>query len=688
MRRILFLLAILTAALSLWTGISIFHARSSNASFCLLFDPDANNYSSDLALFRQVDFSNGITVNTARLPYTPLPLTTSDGKYIIRVIRIDTENPSLQAEPTNGDAPIVLSNNLHPYAEVVLSPQTDWISYVEGDITIQRNVLHMVRFKANGQLERRQRVQFDFPGFLEWSPDGSIALIHYQDSAYLRMVGPTWIRLELWQFHSDTFTSIAMPVSFLYFYAGKTLWGDDGSLVYMMNDNSATWLIFMRPDGRGGYTQRVRHVINDYINYLKPNTSFLSWSNDGRHVLVQYRRPHHSASHLEMWANDGSTRINLNEMFTMRDNSGFATFAWAENNQSMLFFNNDQRFTSSDISDDVWNVYRYTGPSHLSGGQVSTLYTDLVAKPIAQNKTPANQNQRLAVRGQTADGTFYLDLLDATSVKATRVLTGVDHIGEPHWSPDGRYLAVMSATGGPGQWMARIDIIQADGQIVQTLNNGLQWARDLFWRGDILYFVGIRADSVNRQLSSLERLSTDGGPAKIVSGSLDTLSLLDIDKIDGFSFWWRSPQGDFGLSAFNSAGELLHQLKVEELPPTFKTDLEQAPLQKTNENIYVQGWPLLTWHPKHPTEAVIVLGRYPNGRLYWANTNGQWRLLQDNLAYWSKPIWSPDGQHFIVWVKPLLSESVLNIFTAAGQLIWEEKLQVGGFKLVKWSDCQ
>jgi hypothetical protein len=689
MRRMLFLLAILTAALSLWTGISIFHARGSNAYACLVFNTPSRSYGFNpppyygftLSRFKQIDFGNGVTLDMLRPRYPPAPLTTSDGKYKIRITAIDPLKRSLQAEPTNGDAPIVLSGNLHPHSEIFLAPQSDWISYVEGDFT-EQNILHMVRFKANGQLERRQRVQFDFPGLFKWSSDGLSAVIYYRDVATSPMNISIWTRLELWRSDSDTFTPMAMPTIDFYSGTENTLWGADGHIVHMINGNNANWLIFMQPDGHGGYTQRVRHVINSHIY-----ESSLIWSPDGRDVLVRYRSSDPDFHHLEMWANDGSTRIHLGEMAAMI-HSDFAGFIWAENSQSMLFFNNERGHDFIDKEDDVWNVYRYNRPSNLLGSQVSTLYTGLVGMPVAQSKTPANQNQRLAVRGKAANGTYYLDMLDATSTKAARVLNGADYIGEPIWSPDGRYLAVMSAMGGSGQWQAKITIIQADGQIVRTLNNGLRRARNLFWHGDVLYFVGLRADFAYGQLFSLERLPAEGGPAKILSGGLVTLGLLDTEKIDEFSFWWRSPQGDLGFSAFNAAGELLYQLGVGNLPPTIETDLKDAPLLLNYIPQHSDGVPSLAWRPQHPTEALIALGRDPNGRLYWVNTNGQWRLLQDGLNYWSLPIWSPDGQYFVFWANYTRWEVVLSIFTASGQLVREEKINAMFDQFQRWSNCQ
>jgi hypothetical protein len=78
MRRMLFLLALLTAALSLWTGISIFHARSSNASVCLIFYSESDNSYP----FKQIDLSNGVRLDVAQPIYNPDLLTTSDGKPV------------------------------------------------------------------------------------------------------------------------------------------------------------------------------------------------------------------------------------------------------------------------------------------------------------------------------------------------------------------------------------------------------------------------------------------------------------------------------------------------------------------------------------------------------------------------------------------------------------------------------
>jgi hypothetical protein len=130
---------------------------------------------------------------------------------------------------------------------------------------------------------------------------------------------------------------------------------------------------------------------------------------------------------------------------------------------------------------------------------------------------------------------------------------------------------------------------------------------------------------------------------------------------------------------------LQYQLGVGKLSPTIKTDLEHTPLLTDSQHRHFNGLPLLIWRPQHPTEALIILGRYPNERLYWANTNGQWRLLQDGWGYLKPPIWSPDGRYFALWLKHNYG---LGVFTASGQLVRREKLPQDDFQFERWSNCQ
>jgi Tol biopolymer transport system component len=665
MRRLLALLALLMAIFSLWTGVTIHHARRSEAYACLVFSPALGYYNTAEARpYKQLDLNNGITLNVASpisfyQPALPNIISTSDGNYQIGLASADSL--TLQAQPSAGGPPIVLSERLYDTFSYTVAPKSNWISYVEYDRATEQYLLYMARFKADGSLERRQRLLPDFMRSFTWSPDGLAFLYSATGTA----------RLELWRLDSNTFTPVDLPAAF--FDSQTMLWGSDGRLVYMFNSVSEAWLLFLLPDGRGGYTQQIRPVHSSFVNTIR-----LGWSPDERYVLAQYILNDTAAPQIDLWASDGSSRISLNKALA-KPYIGAMEATWTEDGQSVLIL----------VYAGIWDVYRYDLVGDLLGRKISTLYKDLWMRPNLQNNTPAGQNRRLAVKGEAVDRVFYLEMLDTDGENVVRLVENANAMSYPYWSPDGRYLAVVWSTGQQARRVLRLTVAHANGQVLQTLDNGLWDARDLFWQNDALYFVGVRAGPNDAPAFSLERLPLDGGAAEVISGGFGTLGLLKNDfSSDEISFWWRSPEGSLGVSAFSGAGQGRYRFEVGSLPPNSKIPLAEAPLLRNEVFYYQPGLPDLTWRPQHPSEALIKLGASPNEQLYWVNRAGQWRLLREGLTGLGKPVWSPDGQYFAITQSRNYGKITLAIFTGTGQVVREEDRFPGFYRELAWSTCQ
>jgi len=385
----------------------------------------------------------------------------------------------------------------------------------------------------------------------------------------------------------------------------------------------------------------------------------LVWSPNSRFVTLRYLVGEETptAEHMLTFSIDGS---RLNESVwavqpgAQPPNRYQADPLW---NPPMWEF--ESRFFS-DVRPLGDNQYHLANFDPVSG--ITTVLADDLYKPAFYSPVI---NQIGLYRQQ--DDLYRIDLTDWEGQNPVTLVEGATDAGDPVWSPDGKWIAVVWASGTETNRKVTLTWMRPDGTERRDLQADFTDVRDLRWVGDSLAYIAWRKDEGNTveivDLASAERRS--------LTETYDTLPHLDYDaSTNTLAFMWQTPEGAFGRDTYQPDGtRLSHTLMVGDMERPLK-EFWSPDGQTVALKIGQLGYRGLY-------DEMLVLA-YPDGR--------KPVLVRSGLAGLGDPLWSPDSRQlaFTQWT-PNRSLTLEVVSSAGEQQYWTWNYQLSAS--LEWSAC-
>lgn len=276
-------------------------------------------------------------------------------------------------------------------------------------------------------------------------------------------------------------------------------------------------------------------------------------------------------------------------------------------------------------------------------------------------------------------------LMDLDGSRRAVLAEAADDMGDPYWSPDGKYAALVWATGQGTRRVVRLTVANAQTGEIQTLSDGLWDARDLRWvaGGASLFFIAERGGAGDQPVYSAELLLLGTGEHRVLLSGKQALGTALLSSWDSVQFWWREGAW-LGVARYTSQGEAVFAYRVPDEGST--PVLKEARFFDDQTFIIETPFPQIFPAPNSDFVA-LKAGAAGAEHLYIIAPNGSWRLEREGLSGLGDPLWSPDGAAFAFTQSVNQSQVTLEIVKANGVPIRRVEGYNGLFGRLKWTQC-
>ncbi|MDW8298377.1 MAG: hypothetical protein RML95_03480 [Anaerolineae bacterium] len=320
-----------------------------------------------------------------------------------------------------------------------------------------------------------------------------------------------------------------------------------------------------------------------------------------------------------------------------------------------------------------WIAYRVAERSH------HKIVRDVVKRP---NFSRTDPQQAVFIWSEQGKRNATLMRLDGSQRVA--LAEAADDMGDPYWSSDGQYVALVWATGQDARRVVRLTVANAETGAVQTLSDGLWDARDLRWLAgsESLFFIAARGGEDDQPVYSAELLVPSTGEQRVLLSGKEAIGTA-LWQGQAIEFWWRTGQ-TLGISRHAPNGDTVfaHSVVDEGITPVLNDILFFSDQSFIVQPPFPQVFPA-------PNSGVLALkvGSRESERLYIVMPDGSWRLVRTDLSGLGDPLWSPNGAYMAFTQSVNRGQVTLEIVKANGAQIRRVEGYDGIFRRLKWTRC-
>ncbi len=311
---------------------------------------------------------------------------------------------------------------------------------------------------------------------------------------------------------------------------------------------------------KGNFSSSTQSLSQDTFSFSEPKIIFqreapieiIEWLPDNRHLLIHVRSvPRQSIEVLD--TQTGDTRVYADDLENARN------VHWLPNEQAVIYAD---RQTAKISGIDRYGIWLSRGADKV---QYLLDYASLTDKAKARGVLPAEATRWFGVAQYPFDpeqwryenyaypdilkewdkfpfaiaenrqhtkvvvyGPPRLYLVDRKTDKVCEIDSGEPRYGfSPQWSPDGRYLAMLTATNDPGTLMERNDLVIVDTVKGEVFKSNWAWSHtwDLAWFPDSrhLLMLGHPSETVENpaQKQRLRLLDVETGKVQALLPNYD-----------------------------------------------------------------------------------------------------------------------------------------------------------------------
>ncbi len=621
-----------TLTFSTFTSIGLLRGRQDYG--CLTF----NSY-----IF---DIENGIALpHTYNPPSKPPPDDLSpNGHY--QLARHYDEQGALRLELLTRDGsapPRPLQAGMHGWVRTFWSPNSRWLA-----VLWQTNAGETYLSVADILSEHGLFITYPTHTYenVGWSPN----------SQYL------WVKtgapnLLIWSAESATLSESSLP-SAAYMTDPVFSHAADKFAYLISHDNQTFEAIIATPQG-------VLHQIP--IGYLSWQRQPLSWSPNDRHIAYTYEQFPRS----QIMVIDGNGEVHWVALVAQRgDSLSQPLFRWSVDGESIFYLKDEGE------SPLKWHWVSYRIPMW----QHMPIVPNLAMRPYF---SPRSTGQMVAVWWD-AQGKRSAALMNPDGSGRVVFFENADDVGNPYWSPDGKFAAFVWGTGDGAARHTRLLWVNAETGAVQTLSEGLWDARDLRWLGgsEGLFFVAERGGANSKPTYSAEYLSPSTGAHHVLAADKESFGTVLWQGSD-LQFWWRNGKR-LGVERYAPNGEAIFRYAIEDEGST--PILSNLTIQEGGSAVVMGVYPQVFPAP-NANYAALKVGVAGDERLYLARQDGTWQVVREGLSGLGDPLWSADGARLAFTQSVNHAAVTLEIVNANGALIRRVEGLSGTFFRLRWTRC-
>ncbi|MCE7947602.1 MAG: hypothetical protein DYG88_09260 [Chloroflexi bacterium CFX4] len=632
--RGLFFVIGLAAILTLSTFTSVGMLRGRQDYGCLTF----NSY-----IF---DIENGIALpHTYSPPSQPPPDDLSpNGRY--QLVRHYDEQGALRLEllTRDGSAPLrLLQAGMHGWVRTFWAPNSRWLAALW-----QTSVGEMYLSVADILSEHGQFITYPANTYenVGWSPN----------SQYL------WVKtgapnLLIWSAESVMLGESSLPSAP---YGTDPVFSHAGDkFAYLISyDNQTFEAVIATPQG-------VLHHIS--IGILGWQRQPLSWSPHDRHIAYAYEQ----FPREQIMVVDADGGVHSVALVAQRgDSLSQPLFHWSADGESIFYLQDEGE------SPLLWHWvgYRILARQHMP------IVPNLATRP---HFSPRNVGQMVAVWWDE-QGKRSAALMNLDGSERVAFFENADDAGNPYWSPDGKFAALVWGTGTGAARRTRLTWVNAETGAGQTLSEGLWDARDLRWLGSSegLFFVAERGGTDGKPTYSAEYLSPGTGAHHVLAADKEAIGTVLWQGSD-LQFWWRTGK-TLGVERYAPNGEVIFRYAIEDDGST--SILSNINIQESGSAVVMGIYPQVFPAP-NANYAALKVGNWGDEKLYLVRQDGTWQVVRDGLSGLGDPLWSADGARLAFTQSVKRAAVTLEIVNANGTLIRRVEGYRGIFFRLQWTRC-
>jgi Tol biopolymer transport system component len=528
------------------------------------------------------------------------------------------------------------------------SPDERWLVYTERLSDQQPLRLTLVNLEADesGAPSLRRVVIADGDDDWEWSPNGRALLVR----RYGARAVPS---LAIWSAYDERLHALAI----------------DGMFSFWLPDSEARRFAFVSHENGSHAQLHMVDLTGAHVSYPLETLishSAVQWSPHGRYL----------AFHTQVFPrwqvvvvdSDGNRR-DVARLAQRGDGLSLPLVYWSEDGETLYYLQD----AGESPLEWHWVAYRIAERSY------RTIVPNVVKRPYF---SPRGAQQVIVTWEAARKRHVALMHLDGSA--RSMLAEATDDVGNPYWSPDGTYAALVWATGRGAQRAVRLTVVNAETGATQTLSEGLWDARDLRWLAGSagLFFVAVRGNAQGEPTYSAELLMPKTGEQRVLAADKETIGTA-LWQGNDIQFWWRSGK-TFGVNRHKPNGETVF---AHSLPDDGTTPV-QSDIYLYLEGSFIVRSPYPQAFPA-PNGAWLALkvGAQGDERLYIAKADGTWHLVRTGLSGLGDPLWSADGVYLAFTQAVNQGEVTLEIVNANGALVRHVVGYRGIFRDVRWSRC-
>lgn len=459
--------------------------------------------------------------------------------------------------------------------------------------------------------------------YRSWSTDGQLLALEYP--------------LTLWDVDQNKVTYLITQPHLL----RDTFWSpQDHWLAYIWRDNAS---------GDHPFFVTLTNAVEIYHFDLAPEVFYGGlvglWSPDGHTFALQYQS-----------YEDNLVQVRMKVFTIAGTGKELGVGYFAEQATTEPFWSADGRalWGGYGVDGTRFGVFRYLPDE----GRLETVTDDLTKLPFYA------PNQAYMATFAAADSANVIELIKVADGSRMPFINA-PQAGDPDWSPDGKFVASVWATGmGESREVTLSWLAAATGQRVDW-RDGFTDIRELRWLNgsEELAYIGSRR---GRETVAIINTST-GQNLTLLDGLTHVQELVYDVNTDTVSFWWRMPDGQVGKDSYRRDGVLVYRVL------TFD-DLAR-PRQEF-------------WSPDGQIVA-LKIGPITQEKLVLAYRDGRPPVIVfDNLHGLGDPLWSPDGEWLVFSMAYQRNDPVfLTVANQQGEELWQQTIPLYYLSELDWIPC-
>lgn len=641
--RGVFFVVVLAAALTLSAFVSVGMVRGRQDYGCLTF----NGYIFDIE-------------NGSALPHTYHPSSepshadlSPNGRYRLVWQYGGQDGIELELRTRDGSAPPrLLQAGMHSWVRTFWAHDSRWLAIL-WQTNAGENYLGLVGSPPNvadALPERWQLISYHLDNVVRemgWSPN----------SQYL------WAKTDapnllIWSAAEAKFADTPLPLGANYSSAPVFSHAAEKFVYLISHDNQTFEAIIATPHGV------LRQLPTDYVNWERHP---LSWSSNDRYIAYAFEQ----FPREQIMVIDADGEVHSVALVARRgDSLSQPLFHWSADGESIFYLQDEGE------SPLTWHWVGY----HIATRQHIPIVPNLAMRPYF---SPRKNDQMIAVWwNESSKRNAALMRFDGNA--RTLLFENADDVGNPYWSPDGKFAAFVWGTGEGAARHTRLLWVNTETGAVQTLSDGLWDARDLRWLGNSegLFFVAERGSTDGKPTYNAEYLSPSTGAHHVLAADKESFGTVLWQGSD-LQFWWRTGK-KLGVERYAPNGEAIFRYAVE--------DNGNAPIhsnisfQENGSALVMSVYPQVFPAP-NADYAALKVGKFGDEALYLVRQDGTWQAVREGLSGLGDPLWSADGARVAFTQSVNRAAATLEIVNPNGALIRRVEGFGGIFSRLKWTRC-